>query len=87
MQGVCGGGGEWVDDWDARDAKDDVMMTVMARIIMIMIAWLSGTQSSQGEELVAVALLSSSVAMTISAILRNNTPVWSFRLCAKRCCM
>ena len=38
MQGGCGGAGEGVDDGDDRDAKDDVMMTVIARIIIIMTA-------------------------------------------------
>jgi hypothetical protein len=56
------------------------MMTVIRRIIIIMTAWLRGTQSSQGEceeeggwER-AVAVLSSSTAMIMSEMPRIRAP-------------
>ena len=70
MQGGDGGGGECVDDEDVRDAKDDVMMVVIARNIIIITAWLSGTQWSQGEDV----LLPSWIAPMMSDTLRRRTP-------------
>jgi hypothetical protein len=80
MHGGEGGGGECVDDGDERAPKDDVIMTVTARSIIIITAWLSGTQSSHGEEEGAAALLSSSIAITISEMLRKRTPARSHKL-------
>ncbi len=85
MHGGEGGGGECVDDGDERAPKDDVIITVMARSIIIITAWLSGTQSSHGEEEGAVALLSSSIAMIISEMLRKRTPAGSHKLGIKLC--
>jgi hypothetical protein len=74
IEGGEGGGGEYVDDREERDAKDDVMMMVIACIMLIIIAWLSSTQSIQGEEARADVLLSSSMAMTMSQTLPRRTP-------------
>jgi hypothetical protein len=74
IQGGDGGGGECVDDGEARDAKDDVMMIVTTRSIIIITAWLSGTQWSQGEEEGTDVLLPSWIALMMSQTLRRRTP-------------
>ena len=83
LQGGLGGGGQCVDDCDVRDANDDVMMMVIARSIIIITAWLSGTQWSQGEGAEADALPSSWIALTMSATARKRTPAGHQRRIAR----
>jgi hypothetical protein len=74
MQGGAGGAGHCVDEGDGRDANDEVAIIVIARNIIIIIAWLSGTQWSQGDGEGADALPSSWIALTMSETLQMRTP-------------